>query len=244
MAAIEIQNISHSYGDSKFPLIKELSLKVTEGEIFGLFGPNGAGKTTLMSLITGVQRLQQGGITIFGEQHIHKHQRRKFGYVPQSLSFYEELSPMQNLKYFGSMMGMNVEELRERSIYLLQVLGLSEVAHKQVRKFSGGMQRRVNLAIGVVHNPPLLFLDEPTVGVDVQSRHAIIEYLKQLNEEGTTIFYTSHHLSEAQEFCTSVALMDEGKILAHNSMEGMLREYGETSLEKLFITLTGHQFRD
>lgn len=213
---------------------------------FGLFGPNGAGKTTLISLITGVLKLQSGRVEIFGEdiKNRSNRSRMRLGFVPQNLSFFEELSPNHNLQYFGSMLGLDSKTIAERSDSLLQVLGLYDVRNQPVKSFSGGMKRRVNLAIGVLHQPDLLFLDEPTVGVDVQTRHAIIAYLKELNASGMTIFYTSHHLSEAQELCDSVALMDEGRIVANDSLDQLLDSHGQASLEELFLKLTGKEYRD
>jgi ABC-2 type transport system ATP-binding protein len=126
----------------------------------------------------------------------------------------------------------------------LEVLGLSDVRHLPVQKFSGGMKRRVNLAIGVIHDPPILFLDEPTVGVDVQTRHAIIDYLKELNKKGTTLIYTSHQLNEAEVLCDKIALMDEGRIIAHDWLNNLLQEHKKDGLEELFINLTGKAYRD
>ena len=127
---------------------------------------------------------------------------------------------------------------------MLSVLGLSNVADKPVSKFSGGMKNRVNLAIGVIHRPKILFLDEPTTGVDVQTRHAIVDYLKELNKAGTTLIYTSHHLTEAESLCTRVALIDEGKIIAQNDLQALLQEHKQDGLEGLFLNLTGRSYRD
>ncbi len=246
MQAVQVQNLSHQYKGAENPLMNKLSLSVNQGQSFGLFGPNGAGKTTLMSLITGVIKPQAGSVKLLGlDMGTHKKEvRHQFGYVPQSLSFYDELTPIQNLEYFGAMMGLSRKKIKERGEELLQVLGLEKVGSKPVKEFSGGMKRRVNLAIGVLHQPKILFLDEPTVGVDVQTRHAIIQYLKELNANGTTLFYTSHHLSEAQELCNEIALIDNGEILAKDGLETMLKNHGETTLENLFLKLTGKQYRD
>ncbi len=139
---------------------------------------------------------------------------------------------------------MNKKQIKTRTNELLEVLGLSDVGNRILGNFSGGMKRRINLAIGVMHQPKVLFLDEPTVGVDVQSRHAIINYLKKLNENGTTLIYTSHQLEEAAELCNNIALMDNGKIIAHDSLEELLRKYGQDGMEELFLELTGKRFRD
>lgn len=244
--AIQVKNLSFRYKSQTQDVIPALSLSVAKGESFGLFGPNGTGKTTLISLITGLLDYRQGEIQLFGQEvKTNKKQvRTRFGYVPQSLSYYEELSPAHNLQYFGAMMGLSAKVIAERTDHLLDVLGLFKVKNKAVKTFSGGMKRRVNLAIGVIHEPEILFLDEPTVGVDVQTRHAIIAYLKELNAKGTTLFYTSHHLSEAQELCDTVALMDAGQIVAHDKLSNLLASHKEEGLEGLFIKLTGKAFRD
>ena len=167
-----------------------------------------------------------------------------FGFVPQDFSFYQELSPVENLEFFGAWYGLKKSQIKQRTTELLEVLGLCEVGKKQVQKFSGGMKRRVNLAIGVMHEPRILFLDEPTVGVDVQTRHAMIEYLKELNKNGTTLIYTSHQLTEAEDLCNKVALFDEGRIIARGELSQLLTENDEQRLEGLFISLTGRAYRD
>ncbi len=245
-AALSISNLTHQYKSTDKPLIDGLNLEIEEGSSFGLFGPNGAGKTTLMSLITSVIPYTSGSIQLFGKElKLHKKEvLSEIGYVPQSLSLYEELSPIQNLRYFGAMMGLSSEKVEKRSAEILDFLGLQNVTTKPIRTFSGGMKRRVNLAIGVLHQPRILFLDEPTVGVDVQTRHAIIAYLKMLNDAGTTLFYTSHHLSEAQELCNEIALIDQGHIIVNGNLNQVLNANNESELENLFIKLTGKEYRD
>jgi ABC-2 type transport system ATP-binding protein len=245
-AAVQIENLSfHHPGDSR-NFFSGLNLQVTEGERFGLFGPNGAGKTTLMYLMTGLSAMQQGSIRLLGEpmQRHNRSLRGSFGFVPQDFSFYQELSPWENLAFFGSWAGLNRRRIQARSSELLEILGLTEVRHRPVQHFSGGMKRRVNLAIAVLHDPRILFLDEPTVGVDVQTRHAIIDYLKQLNARGTTLIYTSHQLNEAQDLCERIALMDEGKIIVHGDMDRLLSEHRQAGLEGLYLQLTGKAYRD
>ena len=164
--------------------------------------------------------------------------------MPQDFSFYPELSPRENLAFYGAWYGLNKKQIRIKTEELLEILGLTAVGDRVLKTFSGGMKRRVNLAIGVIHEPRVLFLDEPTVGVDVQSRHAIIHYLKKQNEAGTTLIYTSHQLEEAAELCNKIALIDDGKIIAHDSLEVLLTEHGHEGLEGLFLELTGKRFRD
>ncbi len=245
-AAVRINNLGFAYPRQSVPCFSDLNLTVLEGERFGLFGPNGAGKTTLMNCMTGLLSFQQGSIQLMGHEIAH-HQKainKLFGFVPQDLSFYQELSPIENLSFFGAWSGLNKQEIKNKTTELLEVLGLADVRNKKVQEFSGGMKRRVNLAIGVMHNPRILFLDEPTVGVDVHTRHAIINYLKELNKNGTTLIYTSHQLSEAEDLCNIVALIDDGKILAHDSLNQLLLDHKEDGLEGLFINLTGKSFRD
>ncbi|MEP6846490.1 MAG: ABC transporter ATP-binding protein [Panacibacter sp.] len=244
-AAITINDISFAYPG--YPAcISNLNLTINEGERFGLFGPNGAGKTTLMQLMTGLLAYNKGSIQLLGNE-IKKHNKKinhLFGFVPQDFSFYHELSPKENLAFFGAWAGLTKERIKQRTAELLQILGLEDVQDKPVNKFSGGMKRRVNLAIGVIHQPPVLFLDEPTVGVDVQSRHAIINYLKELNRQGSTLIYTSHQLSEAEDLCTKIALIDEGSIIAHDTLNNLMATHQQDALEGLFLNLTGKAYRD
>jgi ABC-2 type transport system ATP-binding protein len=245
-AAIGVHQLSFQYKDQPAPVFSNLSLEVIKGERFGLFGPNGAVKTTLMNCMTGLLPFQHGTINLLGTPvlpHL-KAANTFFGFVPQDFSFYQELSPAENLAFFGAWYGLRKNEIKQKTAELLEVLGLTAVANKPVQKFSGGMKRRVNLAIGVLHDPPILFLDEPTVGVDVQTRHAIIEYLKILNEKGTTLVYTSHQLKEAEDLCNKIALFDEGRIIALGTLEQLLVSNKEEQLEGLFIKLTGRAYRD
>ncbi len=244
--AIDIQDMSFRYPDNSDLSFSKINLKIVKNQRFGLFGPNGAGKTTLISLMTGVLSANEGHIKLLGREVGKKSNKvnRLFGYVPQDFSFYQELSPVENLEFFGAWAGLDKQTIRKRTDELLGILGLNDVRNKQVQKFSGGMKRRVNLAIGVIHNPEVLFLDEPTVGVDVQTRHAIIDYLMKLNEKGTTLIYTSHQLSEAEGLCEEMALIDDGKIVAKGSIDKLLQDYKQENLEHLFLNLTGKEFRD
>jgi ABC-2 type transport system ATP-binding protein len=244
-AAIDIQNLHFQYAENSGVVFNDFNFSIKVGERFGLLGPNGAGKTTLMNLMTGVLQPKAGSVSLLGKNVTRDNSAKKlFGFVPQFHSFYQELSPSENLEFFGAWSGLGRKEIKERTKELLSVLGLSNVADKTVSKFSGGMKNRVNLAIGVIHRPKILFLDEPTTGVDVQTRHAIIDYLKELNAHGTTLVYTSHHLSEAESLCTRVALIDEGRIIAHNDLQSLLAEHKQDRLEGLFLNLTGRSYRD
>lgn len=245
MSAIQIEQLSFRYKGQQ-SLIKNLSLTVNVGERFGIFGPNGAGKTTLMNLITGLLPYEQGSIKILDKEvrSFKDEIKQLIGLVPQDFSFYEQLSPIENMQFFGAWYGMSKMAIKNKTEELLQVMGLDTVAHKPVKLFSGGMKRRVNLAIGVMNNPQILFLDEPSVGVDVQSRNAIIEFLKKLNASGTTLVYTSHQLGEAEDLCNVVSLYDEGEIIAHGALDVLLSTHRHTGLEGLFLELTGRNYRD
>jgi ABC-2 type transport system ATP-binding protein len=244
--AVSIQDLGFRYAGASKNLFGGLNLEVAEGERFGLFGPNGAGKTTLMNCMTGLLAYQQGSIALLGYPITNNKMQinKLIGFVPQDFSFYHELSFRENLAFFGAWSGMRRQEIKQRTRALLAVLDMEEHADIPVQKFSGGMKRKVNLAIGVVHEPRILFLDEPTVGVDVQTRNAIISYLKELNHKGTTLVYTSHQLNEAEELCNRVALIDSGRIVAHDTLQQLLAEHSEIGLEGLFISLTGKKFSE
>lgn len=243
--AVSLEQIRFRYPNQETFSLDHINLHIAVGERFGLFGPNGAGKTTLMGIMTGLLKPSAGSARLFGQEIFSNSAVKKmFGYVPQELAFYPELSPVENLAFFGAWSGLNRRAIADRTEELLAVLGLSEVAHKAVKTFSGGMKRRVNIAIGVIHRPQILFLDEPTVGVDVQTRSAIVDYLKQLNTNGTTLVYTSHHLQEAEQLCNRIALIDAGKILLHDDLDTLLQDNRPGGLEGLFLKLTGKEYRD
>jgi len=244
--AVSIEHMGFRYPDNSNVSFADLNLQVAKGTRFGLFGPNGAGKTTLMNLMTGVLTANEGSIKLLGHEAggQNKEINKLFGFVPQDFSFYQELSPAENLEFFGAWAGLNKTEIANRTDELLHILGLEDVRNKAVEKFSGGMKRRVNLAIGVIHNPQVLFLDEPTVGVDVQTRHAIINYLHNLNKNGTTLIYTSHQLNEAEDLCEHIAMIDEGRIITQGPIAEVLKEHSHETLEDLFINLTGKAYRN
>lgn len=244
---IQISSLSKKYKDADDFSLKELSLSIDEGQIFGLLGPNGAGKTTLISMLCGLIKPTSGSFTIANLMYAdHAFEIKKIiGVVPQEYALYPTLTARENLLYFGSMYGLKGKQLKEKVAESLDFLGLLKFADKRVETFSGGMKRRVNLIAGILHNPKVLFLDEPTVGVDVQSKNAIIAYLKQLNQKGTTIIYTSHHLSEAQDFCSNIAIIDRGKIYVQGTPNDLiLNTQGAKNLEDVFIALTGKELRD
>lgn len=244
---IQILQLSKKYKDAETYSLNDFSLSVNEGQIFGLLGPNGAGKTTLISMLCGLIKPTSGSFSINNLNYADNSDEIKkiIGVVPQEYALYPTLTARENLMYFGSMYGLKGNDLKEKVIGNLDFLGLLKFADKRIETFSGGMKRRVNLIAGILHNPKILFLDEPTVGVDVQSKSAIIDYLKQLNKNGTTIIYTSHHLSEAQDFCTNIAIIDRGQLYARDTPENLIRSTANANnLEDVFISLTGKELRD
>lgn len=244
---IQITSLSKKYKNAEMYSLNDLTLTINEGQIFGLLGPNGAGKTTLISMLCGLVKPTSGSFTINGMSYANNATKIKqfIGVVPQEYALYPTLTARENLHYFGSMYGLKGQDLKEKVIETLDLLGLLKFADKRIETFSGGMKRRINLIAGILHNPKIIFLDEPTVGVDVQSKNAIIDYLKHLNKNGTTIIYTSHHLSEAQDFCTDIAILDQGKIYAQGTPSGLISNtQNAQNLEDVFISLTGKELRD
>jgi ABC-2 type transport system ATP-binding protein len=214
-AIMEVDNLTKKYGD--FEAVKGISFSVEEGEVFGLLGPNGAGKTQTISMLTGVIPPTSGTARISGHDiKTDMDQVKKVnGLVPQDLALYPTLSARVNLNFFGRIYGLRGNELKERVEDVLRIVALTDRADETVDKYSGGMKRRVNIAAGLVHQPKLLFLDEPTVGVDPQSRNHIFESVQRLNRErGMSVVYTSHYMEEVELLCNRVAIIDEGKIIA------------------------------
>ena len=243
---IKIDRLSKRYtGESKDSLC-EVSLDINVGDKFGILGPNGAGKTTLISILCGIIEPTEGSVFYWDIKTTtdFANIQQKMGYVPQEYAFYQELTPVQNLEYFGAMYKLSASTIAARTAEILQILGLSAVKNKKINTFSGGMKRRMNLAIGIIHEPAVLFLDEPTVGVDIQSKVAILRFLNDLNKKGTTIIYTSHHSDEAQEFCTQLALLDNGKLILKGQTDTLLKEHNVKDLKDLLINFTGESYRD
>jgi ABC-2 type transport system ATP-binding protein len=244
---IIIEQISKQYKGSENFSVSNLSLCVAEKEIFGLLGPNGAGKTTLISILCSLVKPTSGSFSINGLTYQkNKNQLKQLiGIVPQEYALYPTLTAFENLKYFGSMYGLKGKALNESINAHIEILGLSAFANKKIETFSGGMKRRINLIASILHEPKVLFLDEPTVGVDVQSKNVIIGFLQDLNKKGTTIIYTSHHLNEAESFCTQVAIIDHGKLITKGKPKDLISKYnGAHNLEDVFISLTGKALRD
>ncbi|MEJ2011298.1 MAG: ATP-binding cassette domain-containing protein [Anaerolineales bacterium] len=226
-AVLEVEKLVKKYGD--FEAVKGISFEVQEGEVFGLLGPNGAGKTQTISMLTGVIAPTAGTARIGGHD-IHDEMstvKKLNGLVPQDLALYPTLSARSNLEFFGRIYGLSGRELKERVADVLRIVALSERADQAVETFSGGMKRRANIAAGLLHQPRLLFLDEPTVGVDPQSRNHIFESVMRLNRErGMSIVYTSHYMEEVELLCNRVAIIDEGRIIAMDTIKNLIALLG------------------
>lgn len=238
MKALDISSITYSYDEAPVFALQNFSLSVADGSMHALLGPNGAGKTTLMRIITGQLRGYSGEVFIHGSKMPDQDTLRSIGYAPQPISLYATMTAMENLRFFGAMAGLSDSELKDRSEKVLEETGLSSYALKYVNTYSGGMQRRLNLAVALLHSPRLLLLDEPTVGVDPQSRHHIYETLAKLNAEGMTILLCTHIMDEAQRLCSVVTLVDKGAAIFNGNMNEI------DDLEKFFLEKTGRELRD
>ncbi|MCD5415187.1 MAG: ABC transporter ATP-binding protein [Clostridiales bacterium] len=209
--------------------VDNVSLEVTEGEIFGLLGPNGAGKTTIINMIIGLTKINSGEVKIFNKE-IKKNEKEvkmNIGIVPQEIAIFEDLTAEENVAYFGKLYGLKRNIIKQEVEDALNFVGLWDKRKVFPKKFSGGMKRRLNIACGIVHKPKLVILDEPTVGIDAQSRNLILESIRELNKRGATIIYTSHYMEEVEEICSDIVIMDHGRIMARGSKEelkGLIKE--------------------
>lgn len=217
-----LDSITKRYGT--LIALDQVSLSLQRGEFFGLLGPNGAGKSTLMSLVAGLKQPDSGSLTLDGERFTQDRMdlRRKLGFVPQTVALYEDLTAEENLHIFGSLYGLSGKELKTRIHEALQTAQLLERRRDRIKSFSGGMQRRLNIVAALLHRPSLLLCDEPTVGVDPQSRNAIFEFLQQLNREGLTVIYSTHYMEEATRLCSRIAIIDHGRVLALGTLAELL----------------------
>ena len=236
---LSVENLKKQYESAE--AVRGVSFGVQPGEFFGLLGPNGAGKTTTIGMLTGWIEPTEGRIEIRGMDLFARPReaKRMIGLVPQSFAFYPSLSARENLSFFGRLYGMKGKALEERTALVLGIVSLTERADQPVGTFSNGMKRRLNIAIGLLHQPAVLILDEPTVGIDAQSRSAILESLKGLNLSGMTVLYTTHYIEEAQDLCDRVAIMDLGKIIALDTPRALIQ-----SLGKGFIRMEFHEALD
>ena len=227
---LQISHLSKSYDSLK--AVDDISFEVNKGEIFGFLGPNGAGKTTTIQMISGLLKPDSGKIVIDGldiGSDLRKI-KRNMGVVPQEMAFYEELSAKENLAFWGKLQGLDRKTLDERIPFFLEKTGLSGRENDPLKKYSGGMKRRINLIIGLIHQPGLLLLDEPTIGIDIQTKLNIFEIIQETSKQETTILYTTHNLMEAEELCTRIAIIDQGKILAVGTLDELIKIVGEKDI--------------
>jgi len=239
---LQVEQLSKRYGDRL--AVNDVSFTIDAGETVGLLGPNGAGKTTAIAMISGIVRPDAGLVSLGGVRVTHDDNelKRRVGLVPQDLALYDELSAWANLQLFGGLYGLGARQLQQRADDALALVGLGGRRHELVKSFSGGMKRRLNIAGALLHDPDLILLDEPTVGVDPQSRNAIFENLEALKRRGKTLLYTTHYMEEAERLCDRVLIMDHGQILADDSVAKLMRQY--RNLEEAFMQLTGRALRD
>lgn len=216
---LEIKNVVKRYKD--VIAVDNVSLSIKEGEIFGLLGPNGAGKTTIINTILGLTRTDAGEIKMFGKDFnsYELEIKKNVGVVPQDIAVFEDLSAYENVIFFGKLYGLKDGLLKERAKQALEFTGLWDKRKEFPKKFSGGMKRRLNIACAIVHQPKLIIMDEPTVGIDPQSRNQILESVKAFNKNGSTIIYTSHYMEEVEEICTAITIMDHGRVIAAGTKE-------------------------
>lgn len=225
---LQVKNLRKTFGSNV--AVDDLSFVIARGEVFGLLGPNGAGKTTTVSLCVGLLDPDGGSVELDGlGRSSDASVRARIGVAPQALSLYDELSGRENLAFFATMQGLRGQAHRERVDWALEFADLTERQKDRVGSYSGGMKRRLNLAVALVHDPPLLLLDEPTVGVDPQSRNAIFERIGALKREGRTIVYTTHYMEEAERLCDRVGIIDHGKLLAIDTVSNLISSYGGPS---------------
>lgn len=223
---IELSNISKNY--NKIQALNSINLKIKKGELLGLVGPNGAGKTTTLNILSSYLLPTTGEIIFDGKviQKFSNNEKMRIGYIPQELSIYEKLTASENINFWGKIYNLNKNILESRREELLKIVGLDTRKNDLVSTFSGGMKRRLNIAIGLIHDPEFIFLDEPTVGVDPQSRNFIFEMITKLHQAGKTILYTSHYMEEVEKLCNRIVIIDKGEIVMEGSKEEILNIYG------------------
>jgi ABC-2 type transport system ATP-binding protein len=231
--AISVRDLGYRYADAPSVALQGIEFDVLPAEIFGLLGPNGAGKSTLLGIMSGSLECQSGEVTIAGERLTKRARniKRLSAVVPQEYAFYESLSGRQNLAYFGSVFGLSRSQLEERRAKAVEICQLETYLDRTAGKYSGGLKRRLNLAIGLLNAPQILYLDEPTVGIDAESRRYILDAVLALKALGTTIVYTSHYMEEVEELCDAVAIIDQGRLVLHERMQNLLRREGGDALQ-------------
>lgn len=231
-------------------VVDNLNIEIKKGEIFGLLGPNGAGKSTTMNMICNIVKPDYGTVEFMGKdfRKNKKELSKKLGYIPQNLAIHGSLKAWENVELFTSLYGIKGEELKDRIDESLEYVGLSERRNDYAKNFSGGMKRRLNIACAIGHHPDLLIFDEPTVGIDPQSRNFILEKIKESNKNGATVIYTSHYMEEVEAICSRIAIMDNGRVIASGTSEELKKlvvdDVESITLEEVFLTITGKKLRD
>ncbi|MFO7766685.1 MAG: ABC transporter ATP-binding protein [Pelovirga sp.] len=244
---IRVAGLTKTYPGSRHPAVDRLNLEVTGGLIFGLLGPNGAGKTTTISIVCTLLRPDTGRVEVLGQEVLSKAGmiRRSIGLVPQEIALYPTLTIRENLCYFARVLGVEKKRLSARVGACLDLTGLADLADRRVDRCSGGMKRRANLAVGILHEPQILLLDEPTVGIDAQSRNLILEQLRELNRQGMTLLYTTHYMREAEDLCDEIAVIDSGRVVVQGAPRQLIGANPACeNLEDLFLALTGKALRE
>jgi len=245
---LKLEGVTKKY-DQK-AVVDNISLVVKTGEIFGLLGPNGAGKSTTINMICSMTKPTAGDISIFGYDNKKEMSKikQKLGLVPQEIAFHGNLKAWENIEFFAGLYGVRGKALKEAIDEALDFVGLTESRNGFAKTFSGGMKRRLNIACAIAHHPELMIFDEPTVAIDPQSRHFILEKIKTMNKAGTTVIYTSHYMEEVEALCDRIAIMDKGKIIALGTKEELVTLVNakgtNMSLEEVFLKLTGKKLRD
>jgi ABC-2 type transport system ATP-binding protein len=242
--AIRTENLDKQFDDVH--AVRTVNLGIEAGEIFSLLGPNGAGKSTTISMLSCLLEPTSGDAFVLGRsiRHDPAGVRANIGVVPQEVALYQDLSARENLDFWGKMYGLRGRALQSRIDEVLETIGLAERQKDQVAKFSGGMKRRLNIGVALLHKPPVIIMDEPTVGIDPQSRRNILDGVKALNEEGRTILYTTHYMEEAQELSDHIAIMDQGEVIAYGTHEELVRIVGEQDRITVTIDAEGSRVMD
>lgn len=244
---LSVKNLTKQYEERQ--IVKGISFEVQEGEIIGLIGANGAGKSTSIRMITGLEKADAGEV-IYQNHPIEKNYRQyqhDIGVVPQEIAIYQDMNAYDNVKFFCSLYGYDRKETRQRVEEALRFVGLWEHRREISKKYSGGMKRRLNIACAIAHSPQLLIMDEPTVGIDPQSRNHIMETIRRLQRRGTTVIYVSHYMEEIETLCDRIIFMEKGEIVENCSKEELKEKYraeGRNSLEEIFLHVTGTALRD
>jgi ABC-2 type transport system ATP-binding protein len=241
MNAIELNNLQKSFGDLK--AVDGVSFAVLEGEIFSLLGPNGAGKTTTLSMLSTLLRPDDGDAFVLGHSIRSEPMKVKesLGVVPQEIALYEDLSARENLVFWGKMYGLRGTALKNRVDEVLETIGLTDRQKGRVGKFSGGMKRRVNIGVALLHKPRVIYMDEPTVGIDPQSRRSILDSVVSLKDQGMTVLYTTHYMEEAQELSDHIAIMDNGKVIAAGTPDELVKLVGQS--DRITLTINSESTR-